>query len=169
MSKSSWPLQHDLHQIEHTECQHTGPIQEHPVSIWEVYDVEQGSELQVEPLLCTGISTKGIACIISVTLLNKLVQLSPSYNGKTKIFAQYPIAVLLVFEWTEILTQAFKKYYLFLLEYRCFTMLCLCCSRKWVSYLYTYIPSLLEFLPTTIHHPTPLGQHRTLSWTLCAK
>ena len=105
--KSSWPLQHDLQQIEHIECQHTGPIQEHPVSIWEICEVKQGSELQVEPLLCTGISTKDITCIISVTILNKLVQLSPSYNGKTKIFAQYPIAVLLVFGWAEIFTQAF--------------------------------------------------------------
>ena len=38
-----------------------------------------------------------------------------------------------------------------------------CCTRKWISYVYTYIPSLLS-LPT----PTPPGHHRALSWAPCA-
>ena len=37
-----------------------------------------------------------------------------------------------------------------------------CCTRKWISYVYTYIPSLLSFLPPT-PDPVPLGHHRAPS------
>ena len=37
---------------------------------------------------------------------------------------------------------------------------------KWISYMYTYIPSLLDLPPTP--HPTHLGQHRAQSWAPCA-
>ena len=40
-----------------------------------------------------------------------------------------------------------------------------CCIRKWISYMYTYIPSVLG-LP---HHPTPLGHHRAPSWAPWAR
>jgi len=44
----------------------------------------------------------------------------------------------------------------------------LCCTMKWISCMYTYIPSLLD-LPTTLpHHPTHLRHHRALSWASCA-
>ena len=47
-----------------------------------------------------------------------------------------------------------------------------CCVSFWlyhkVSQLYVYfIPSLLNFPPTT-PHPAPLGHHRALSWAPCA-
>ena len=47
---------------------------------------------------------------------------------------------------------------------------CLCCVHfcfmtKWISFMYTYIPSLLNF-PST--HPIPLGQHRVPNWDSCA-
>ena len=41
-----------------------------------------------------------------------------------------------------------------------------CCATKWISYMYTYIPSLLD-LPSTLH-PTPLGDYRAWSWASCA-
>ena len=47
-----------------------------------------------------------------------------------------------------------------------------CCTTVWISYMYTYIPSLLSLPPTypihSSHHPTPLGQHRGPSWMPCA-
>ena len=42
-----------------------------------------------------------------------------------------------------------------------------CYRIKWISCKYTYIPFLLS-LPSTPHHPTPLGHHRALSWAPCA-
>ena len=36
-----------------------------------------------------------------------------------------------------------------------------CCTMKWISYMYTYIPSLLDFPPN-------LGHHRALSRVPCA-
>ena len=42
-----------------------------------------------------------------------------------------------------------------------------CCTTKWISYTYTYIPSLLD-LPPIPPHPTRLGHHWALSWTPCA-
>ena len=41
-----------------------------------------------------------------------------------------------------------------------------CCATKWISYMYTYIPSLLD-LPSTLH-PTPLSDYRAWSWASCA-
>ena len=41
-----------------------------------------------------------------------------------------------------------------------------CCRTKWISYMYTYIPSLLSLSPAP--HPTPLGHHRALGWAPCA-
>ena len=41
-----------------------------------------------------------------------------------------------------------------------------CCTMKWISYMYTYIPFLLDLHPT--HHPTLLGHHRALSRAPCA-
>ena len=41
------------------------------------------------------------------------------------------------------------------------------CTVKWISYMYTYIPSFLDL----IYHPfltNPLGHHRAPSWTPCA-
>ena len=35
------------------------------------------------------------------------------------------------------------------------------CGMKWISHMYTYMPSLLD------PHPTPLGHHRAPSWTPC--
>ena len=40
-----------------------------------------------------------------------------------------------------------------------------CCTIKWISYMYTYIPSLLD-LPAI--HRTLLGHHRKPSWVPCA-
>ena len=37
-----------------------------------------------------------------------------------------------------------------------------CCTMKWISYMYTYSPSLLCF-PLTLTSPTHLGPHRALS------
>ena len=48
----------------------------------------------------------------------------------------------------------------FFLEYNCFTMLCLCCTMKCISYMYTYIPSLLNLLPTL-----PPSHPSRLSWS----
>ena len=40
-----------------------------------------------------------------------------------------------------------------------------CSTVDWISYMYTYIPSILD-LPSTAPrpHPTSLGHHRALSW-----
>ena len=38
-----------------------------------------------------------------------------------------------------------------------------CCTTKWISYMYTYIPSLLDLSPTA-PHSTRLGHYRALSW-----
>ena len=43
-----------------------------------------------------------------------------------------------------------------------------CCKTKWISHMYTYIPSLLDLPPTPPPHPTHLGHHRALSWAPCA-
>ena len=58
----------------------------------------------------------------------------------------------------------------FLLEFNCFTMLCFCYTTKRISYMYTYISSLLS-LPSSIyplHHSTtshtPLGHHRAVGF-----
>ena len=40
------------------------------------------------------------------------------------------------------------------------------CTTKWISYMYTYIPSLLDLPPNPLH-PTHLGHHRALSWAPC--
>ena len=37
-----------------------------------------------------------------------------------------------------------------------------CCTGKWISCMYTYIPSLLDL------HGIPLGHHRAPSWASCA-
>ena len=42
-----------------------------------------------------------------------------------------------------------------------------CYARKWISHMYSYVPSLL-YLPPTSPHPTPLGQHRAPCWVPCA-
>ena len=39
-----------------------------------------------------------------------------------------------------------------------------CCIRKWIGYMYTYIPSSWA----SPKHPTPLGHHRASSWAACA-
>ena len=41
-----------------------------------------------------------------------------------------------------------------------------CCIPVWISYKYTYIPSLLG-LPTAHPHPTLPGHHRAPSWASC--
>ena len=38
-----------------------------------------------------------------------------------------------------------------------------CCATKWISYTYTYIPSLLDPLPPP--HPIPLGHRGASNWT----
>ena len=38
---------------------------------------------------------------------------------------------------------------------------------KWISYMYTYIPFLLELPPTPHPHPTHLGHHTAPSWAPC--
>ena len=43
-----------------------------------------------------------------------------------------------------------------------------CCTMKWISYMYTYIPSLLDLPPTSPPHPVHLGHPRALSWAPCA-
>ena len=42
-----------------------------------------------------------------------------------------------------------------------------CCTTKWISYVYTYIPSLLDLSPNPASHCTPLGHRRTPSWVPC--
>ena len=42
------------------------------------------------------------------------------------------------------------------------------CTTKWISYMYTHIPSLLELPPNPPPHPTCLGCHRGLGWAACA-
>ena len=39
-----------------------------------------------------------------------------------------------------------------------------CCTAKWISYMCTYVSSLLNLPP----HSTPLGHHRVLWWAPCA-
>ena len=46
--------------------------------------------------------------------------------------------------------------------------MCFCCTMKWISYMYTYIPSLLDLSSTPLPHPTHLGCHRAPSWPPCA-
>ena len=41
------------------------------------------------------------------------------------------------------------------------------CTMKWISCMYTYIPSLLG-IPPPHPHPTHLGHHRAPSWASCA-
>ena len=43
-----------------------------------------------------------------------------------------------------------------------------CCTTKWISYTYTYIPSLYIYPPTSCLHPTRLGHHGALSRAPCA-
>ena len=43
-----------------------------------------------------------------------------------------------------------------------------CYTMKWISYMYTYIPYLLNLPPTSNPHPTHLGHHRAPSWAPCA-
>ena len=38
-----------------------------------------------------------------------------------------------------------------------------CHTMKWINYMCTYIPSLLDLPPTNLH-PTHLGRHRAQSW-----
>ena len=42
-----------------------------------------------------------------------------------------------------------------------------CCTMKWISYMYTYVPSLLDH-PPTHPHPTHLDRHRAPNWAPCA-
>ena len=37
-----------------------------------------------------------------------------------------------------------------------------CCTSAWISYMYTYIPSLWSLSPTATH-PTPLGHHSQMT------
>ena len=41
-----------------------------------------------------------------------------------------------------------------------------CSTVKWISSMYTYIPSLLGFPPTR-HSPSDLGHHRAPNWAPC--
>ena len=52
-----------------------------------------------------------------------------------------------------------------LLKDNCFTCcVSVCCTIKGISYIHTYIPSVLDLPPTIPHHPiTPLGHPRALS------
>ena len=45
-----------------------------------------------------------------------------------------------------------RGYAFVLLEYNCFIMLCVCYTMKWISYMYTYIPSPFSLPPS---HPHP--------------
>ena len=38
-----------------------------------------------------------------------------------------------------------------------------CCTATWISYMYTYIPSLLDS-PHPSAHPIPLSHHRAVGW-----
>jgi len=63
-----------------------------------------------------------------------------------------PIRVhLLFFNWGRVALQCRVTFY--------YTM-------RWISYMYTYNPSLLSF-PPTLPHPSPLGQHRAPSRAPC--
>ena len=42
-----------------------------------------------------------------------------------------------------------------------------CYTMNWISYMYTYIPSLLDLPPTPTPNPTHLGHHRAPSWAPC--
>ena len=48
----------------------------------------------------------------------------------------------------------------FKLAYNCFTVLCFCCTKAWIRYMYSCIPSL----PTP---PSPRGHPRAPSWAPC--
>ena len=57
----------------------------------------------------------------------------------------------------------------FFLNWSIITLQCcvsFCYTMKWVSYMYTYIPSFGAFPPP--HHPSFLGGHRAWSWSPCA-
>ena len=55
----------------------------------------------------------------------------------------------------------FKK-----LEYSCFTMLCFCGTTKWITYVYTHTPSLVDLTPGSPSHPPRSPQGTQLS-SLC--
>ena len=57
---------------------------------------------------------------------------------------------------------SFKKLVLLL-----YNVVSFCYIQKWISSMYTYIPSLLG-TPNPTPYPSPLGHHRALSWAPCA-
>ena len=60
-----------------------------------------------------------------------------------------------------------KKWTLKKLVLLLYNVLSFCYIQKWISCMYTYIPSLLG-LPHPTPSPSPLGHHRALSWAPCA-
>ena len=63
----------------------------------------------------------------------------------------FPVWFMLQKTYLFLLNFFYRFYLKFLLGYSCFTMLCFCCTTKWISHTYMNIPSLLELL---LHPPS---------------
>lgn len=60
----------------------------------------------------------------------------------------------------------FNWSFIFLLEYYCFRMLYFCCTMRWISYMHTYIPSLLDSTSTLPFQPY-MSSYSTVLSSLC--
>ena len=100
---------------------------------------------------CTEASPSGHSLIYQLTYLVHLL-CSGRGDHMSKIKSLTSQSLLFFFNWSKTALQCCVSF---------------CCTMKWISYMYAYIPFLLD-LPPTPPHPTHLGRHRARSWAPCA-
>ena len=74
----------------------------------------------------------------------------------------YDISPLLHCPWLQLFKIFFSKNWGIVVLQCCISF---CCKMKWISHMYTYIPSVLR---VQTPHPTPLSYHRAPIWAPCA-
>ena len=158
-----------------------------PTTFWTLLDISSGCA-KITSTLC---QTESIyfflhpnpkpAVFKQRSLFKSRIIWSSSFSFISRITNSHPLYLLFIHSFIHCLTNTSLYYYLHhltwffltsLLEYNCFTMVCQFLLYNKVNqlyiYIYPHISSLLRLPPSHPPYPTPLGGHKTLSWSPCA-